>query len=141
MPGFHDVEAITVYPTDPKDSFRVPTVEKAAGFEIHLEGEAGNGVTGPSSITPYTAAIQIFNLTQFKLVKVDTPAGNATGNIGVGQTWNVNNQAFVFTVAPGSPHINVGDLLEVIGTIRSGNPSGDATNDFSRVRSELFEVI
>jgi hypothetical protein len=141
MPGFNDTEAIAVYPTDPKDAFRVPTVEKAAGFDIHLEGEAGNGVTGPNAITPYTAAIQIRNLTQFKLVKVDTQAANAAGNIGVGQTWNVNNQAFVFSVAPGSPDLKSGDLLEVIGTIRSGNPAGAATNDFSRVRSELFEVI
>jgi NADPH-dependent curcumin reductase CurA len=141
MPGFNDTEAIAVYPTNPGDAFRVPTVEKVNGFDVHLEAEAGNGVTGPPGITPYRAAIQIRNLTQFKLVTVTTAAVNATGNIGVGQTWNTNDQEFIFTVAGGSADINPGDFLEVAGTVNSGNPIGAATNDFSHVRSEIFEVI
>jgi hypothetical protein len=140
MPGFNDTEAIDVYPTNPKDNFRVPTVERSLGFDIRLEAEAGNGVTGPSGITPYTAAVQILNLSRFQQVKSNAP-GNATGNIGVGQTWNTNDQLFVFHVPAGSGDIKPGDLLEVIGTLHSGNPAGDPTNDFSFVRSQLFEVI
>ncbi|MEU4237485.1 hypothetical protein [Actinoplanes sp. NPDC026619] len=140
MPGFNDTEAIAVYPTDPKDSFRVPVVERSLGFDIHLEAEAGNGVTGPNAITPYAASVQITNLTQFKLVKATAP-GNATGTIGVNQTWTPSNQAFVFTVAAGSPDIKVGDLLQVIARLRTGNPAGANSNDFSLVQSEIFEVI
>jgi hypothetical protein len=140
MPGFNDTEVVVAYPTNPKDTFRVPTVEKSLGFDIRVEAEAGNGVTGPSGVTPYTAAVQIRNLTQFKLVKATAPA-NAQGNIGVGQTWNTSDQLFVFNVPGGSADIKAGDLLEVIATLRAGNPPGDPTNDFSIVRSEIFEVI
>src|SRR5690349_20454980 len=113
MPGFNDSEVIDVYPTYPKDTFRVPTVEKSLGFDVRLEAEAGNGMTGPNAITPYTATVQIFNLTQFKLVKATAP-GNATGNIGVGQTWNTNDQLFIFNVPAGSADVKAGDLLEVV---------------------------
>jgi hypothetical protein len=140
MPGFDDTEAIAVYPTNPKDTFRVPTVEKLLGFDVRLEAESGNGVIGPGSFTPYTASIQIRNLTQFKLVTA-TAAGNAAGNIGPGQTWNTNDQSFIFNVPAGSPDINPGDLLEIHGKVRSGAPAGDPTNDFSLVRSAVFEVI
>lgn len=138
MPGFNDTEAVAVYPTNPGDAFRVPTVEAANGFDVHLEAEAGNGLIGPASVTPYTASIQIRNLTQFALV-ANTPPGNATGNIGVGQAWDTNDEEFIFNVAAGA--VAPGDLLEVIGLVRSGNPPGDPTNDFSYERSAIVEVI
>ena len=138
MPGFDDTEAIAVYPTNSGDNFRVPTVEAANGFDVHLEAEAGNGLIGPNAITPYTASIQIRNLTQFGLVTTTAPA-NAAGNIGPGEIWNTNDEEFIFTVAAGAA--NAGDFLEVLGSIRSGAPAGDATNDFSYVRSEIFQVI
>jgi hypothetical protein len=141
MPGFNDSEAIAVYPTNPGDAFRVPTVEKVNGFDVHLEAEAGNGLTGPPGVTPYRATIQIRNLTRFALVTVTTNAANAAGNIGVGQAWNTNDEEFIFNVAGGSADINPGDFLEVIGAVNSGNPIGDATNDFSNVRSGVFQVI
>jgi len=138
MPGFNDTEATAVYPTDAASTFRVPTVRAVNPFEVHLEAEAGNGVTGPPGLTPYTASIQILNLTKFQLVAAVAPA-NATGNIGVGQTWSTNDQAFIFTVAAGAAA--AGDFLEVIGSVRSGHPAGDPTNDFSYVRSAIFQVI
>jgi hypothetical protein len=141
MPGFNDTEAIAVYPTDPAGAFRVPTVAKAAGFDVRLEAEAGNGLTGPPGVTPYSATIQIRNLTRFRLVTVTTPAANATGNIGVGQAWDTSDEEFIFNVAGGSADINAGDFLEILGAVNSGNPIGDATNDFNYVRSEVFQVI
>lgn len=138
MPGFNDTEAVAVYPTNSGDGVRVPTVEAANGFDVHLEAEAGNGLIGPAAITPYAASIQIRNLTQFALVANTAPA-NATGNIGVGQAWNTNDEEFIFTVAGGA--VAPGDLLEVIGLVRSGNPPGDATNDFSYERSAVVEAI
>lgn len=138
MPGFNDTEAVAVYPTNSGDDFRVPTVEAANGFDVHLEGEAGNGLIGPNAVTPYRASIQIRNLTQFVLVGSAAPA-NATGNIGVGQDWDTNDEEFIFTVAGGA--VTAGDLLEVIGLIRSGNPPGDPTNDFSYERSAIVEAI
>ena len=140
MPGFDDTEAVSVYPTNPGDSFRVPTVEAANGFDVHLEAEAGNGLTGPPAVTPYSARIQILNLTRFVLVTATAPA-NAAGNIGVGQAWNTNDEEFIFTVAGGAADVNPGDFLEVIGSVSSGNPAGAATNDFSYARSALFQVI
>jgi hypothetical protein len=141
MPGFRDVEAITVYPTDPGGAFRVPTVQKATGFDVRLEAEAGNGRIGPGENTPFQATIQIRNLTRFALVPVTTVPANAAGNIGPGQTWNTNDQRFVFSVAGGSAAINPGDFLEVLGSVGAGAPPGDVTNDFSHVRSEVFQVI
>jgi hypothetical protein len=140
MPGFDDSEAIAVYPTNSGDNFRVPTVEAANGFDVHLEAEAGNGVIGPGSNTPYTASIQIRNLTQFALVTAAAPT-NAAGNIGVGQDWVTNDEEFIFTVAGGAANVNPGDFLEVVGLVRAGNPAGAATNDFSFVQSEIFQVI
>jgi hypothetical protein len=140
MPGFDDTEAIAAYPTNSGDKFRVPTVEAANGFDVHLEAEAGNGLIGPNAITPYTASVQIRNLTQFVLVPAAAPA-NAVGNIGVGQPWDTNDEEFIFTVAGGAANVNPGDFLEIVGSIRSGNPGGAATNDFSYARSEIFEVI
>ena len=140
MPGFDDTEAIAVYPTNSGDTFRVPTVEAANGFDVHLEAEAGTGLIGPNAVTPYQAAIQIRNLTRFVLVTATAPA-NASGNIGVGQAWDTNDEQFIFTVAGGAANVNPGDLLEVLGLIRSGNPIGDPTNDFSYVRSATFLVI
>lgn len=140
MAGFNDTDAIAVYPTDPGAGFRVPTVVAANGFDVHLEAEAGNGLTGPPGVTPYSATIQIRNLTQFALVAATAPA-NAAGNIGVGQLWNTNDQVFIFTVAPGAAGLNPGDMLEVLGLLRAGNPIGAPSNDFSYVRSEIFEVI
>ena len=138
MPGFNDTEAVAVYPTNSGDAFRVPIVEAANGFDVHLEAEAGNGLIGPSAVTPYAASIQIRNLTQFALV-ANTPPANATGNIGVGQAWDTNDEEFIFNVAGGA--VAPGDLLEVIGLVRSGNPPGDPTNDFSYERSAVVEVI
>jgi hypothetical protein len=146
MTGFSDVEAITVYPTDPGGTFRVPTVQKVKGFNVHLEAEAGSGRIVPGgSLTPYQATIQIRNLTKFKLVTVATVPPNAKANIGPGETWKTNDQSFVFEVAgvpanvPGD--IEPGDFLEVLGSVNAGAPLGDATNDFSHVRSEVFQVI
>jgi hypothetical protein len=141
MPGFDDTEAIAVFPTDPGLVVRVPTVAQATGFDVHLEAESGNGRIGPDSITPYSATIQIRNLTQFALVTVTTVAANAVGNIGVGQDWNTNDEEFIFNVAGGSADIAPGDFLEILGAVTSGNPPGDASNDFSFVRSEVFQVI
>jgi hypothetical protein len=138
MPGFSDTEAVAVYPTNPGSNFRVPTVEAANGFDVHLEAEAGDGLIGPPAVTPYAVRIQIRNLTQFALVAATAPA-NASGNIGVGQAWNTNDEEFIFSVAAGAAA--PGDLLEVLGLTRSGNPPGDPSNDFSYVRSEVFEVI
>ena len=140
MPGFNDSEAIAVYPTNPGDSFRVPTVERTTGFDVHLEAEAGNGLTGPPAVTPYAASIQVRNLTRFAPVATSA-AANASGNIGVAQAWDTNDEAFVFNVVANSADLTVGDFLEVIGSVRSGNPGGAATNDFSYVRSAIFEVI
>ena len=86
MPGFNDTEAVAVYPTNSGDDFRVPTVEAANGFDVHLEGEAGNGLIGPNAVTPYPQH-PIRNLTRFVPVGSAAPA-NATGNIGVGQDWD-----------------------------------------------------
>lgn len=141
MPGFNDTEVIAVYPTYPKDAFRVPTVEKAVGFDVHLEAEAGNGKTGPDSITPYTASVQVFNVSRGYQPVTTTAPPNAKGNIGVGQTWNTNDQAFIFSVPAGSKDIHPGDLIEIVGILQSGNPGGAATNDFSYVKSDLFLVI
>ncbi|WP_433723110.1 hypothetical protein ACQP2Y_45840 [Actinoplanes sp. CA-051413] len=141
MPGFNDTEAIAVYPTNPGDAFRVPTVEKAAGFDVNLEAEAGNGLIGPNAITPYTAAVQVRNLTQFRPVTVTTAAANAVGTIGVGQPWDTNDERFVFNVAAGSPDVDPGDFVEVLASVSSGNPAGAASNDFSFVRSAVFQVI
>jgi hypothetical protein len=138
VPGFNDTEAVAVYPTNSGDAFRVPTVEAANGFDVHLEGEAGNGLIGPPAVTPYIASIQIRNLTQFALV-ANTPPANATGNIGVGQDWNTNDEEFIFTVAANA--VAPDDLLEIIGLIRSGSPSGDPTNDFSYERSAIVQAI
>lgn len=146
MPGFNDTEVIAVYPTNPGDAFRVPTVEKGAGFEVHLEAEAGNGLIGPPAVTPYEARIQILDLTQFKLV-ANTPPANATGqNIGQGQSWDTNDEEFIFNVAAGlalegGGAAKKGDLLEVFGLVRAGNPQGDPSNDFSYTRSAIVEVI
>ena len=90
MPGFNDAEAIAVFPTNPADAFRVPTVEAAIGFDAIFETEAGNGLIGPNAVTPYEVHIQIRNLTQSQLVAaaaITVPA-NATGNLGVGQAGN-----------------------------------------------------
>ena len=104
---------------------------------MHLEGEAGNGLIGPNAVTPFRASIQIRNLTQFVLVGSAAPA-NATGNIGVGQDWDTNDEEFIFTVAGGA--VTAGDLLEVSGK-NLGNPPGDPTNDFSYERSAIVEAI
>jgi hypothetical protein len=141
MPGFDDTEAIAVFPTDPGLVVRAPTIAQAAGFDVHLEGEAGNGLIGPDAVTPYSATIQVRNLTRFALVTVTTVAANAVGNIGVGQDWNTNDEEFIFNVAGGSADIAAGDFLEILGAVTSGNPPGDPTNDFSFVRSEVFQVI
>ena len=138
MPGFNDTEAVAVYPTNSGDAFRVPTVEAANGFDVHLEGEAGEGLINGPAVTPYAASIQIRNLTQFALVPSTAPA-NATGNIGVGQDWDTNDEEFIFTVAGGA--VAPDDLLEVIGLIRSGNPPGDPSNDFSYERSAVVQAI
>jgi hypothetical protein len=138
VPGFNDTEAVAVYPTNIGDAFRVPTVEAANGFEVHLEAEAGNGLIAGSAVTPYAASIQIRNLTQFVLV-ANTPPANATGNIGTGQDWDTNDEEFIFTVAAGA--VAPDDLLEIIGLVRSGNPSGDPTNDFSYERSAVVQAI
>jgi hypothetical protein len=142
VPGFHDTETIAVYATNSGNAFRVPTVEAANGFDVHLEAEAGNGLIGPSGVTPYATRIQIRNLTQFKLVAAGaiTVPANATGNIGVGQTWNTNDEEFIFKVAKNASWV-AGDLLEIIGLLRSGNPPGDPSNDFSYERSAIVEVI
>ncbi|BFU43140.1 hypothetical protein [Krasilnikovia sp. MM14-A1004] len=141
MPGFRDVEAITVYPADPGGTFRVPTVQKATGFDVRLEAEAGNGRIGPGELTPYRATIQIRNLTRFALVTVNAAPANAQGNIGQNETWKTNDQLFVFKVAGGSAGIDPGDLLEVVGAVAAGAPLGDVTNDFSFVQSGIFQVI
>jgi len=141
MPGFNDTEATAVYPTNPGNAFRVPTVEKANGFDVRLEAEAGNGLIGPNALTPYSAGVQVLNLTQFRSVTVTTGAPNAAGNIGVGQAWDTNDERFVFNVAAGSADINPGDFLEIIASVSSGNPPGAASNDFSYVRSAIFQVI
>ncbi|HEY0001915.1 MAG TPA: hypothetical protein VGB74_15790 [Actinoplanes sp.] len=141
MPGYKDIEAIAVYPANPGDDFRVPTVEKAQGFDVRLEAEAGSGRIGPDSVTPYSASIQILNLSRFRQVTVTTAAPNASGNIGKGELWNTNDQRFVFKVAADSVDLNVGDFVQVLATVRAGNPRGDATNDFSYATSELFQVI
>ena len=140
MPGFDDTEAVAVYPTNPGDTFRVPTVEKANGFDCVMEGEAGVNLISAGSVRPYSATIQIRNLTQFKLVAATAPA-NASGDIGKNKDWDTNDEKFVFNVAGGSADINAGDFLEILGTINSGQPINDATNDFSYVRSEVFQVI
>jgi hypothetical protein len=141
MPGFNDTEAIAVYPTNPGDAFRVPTVERKTGFNVQMEAEAGNGVTGPNAVTPYSASIQIRNLTQFKLVTVTKTAPNAKGNIGVGESWATNDNRFIFEVGALSADLKAGDILEVLASLHTGNPAGDPSNDYSLVRSELFEVI
>ena len=138
MPGLDDVEAIAVYPTNLASTFRVPTVERQFDFNVHLEAEAGNGVIGAGAVTPYTASIQVLNLSQFAQVPATAPA-NAVGDIGALQPWDTNDEEFIFTVAANAA--NVGDFLEVIGTVRTGNPPGAATNDFSYVRSAIFQVI
>jgi hypothetical protein len=141
MPGFNDTEVIAVYPTNPGDAFRVPTVERAVGFNIQVEAEAGNGVTGPPAITPYTASIQIRNLTQFKLVAVTKNAPNAKGNIGVGESWGASDNRFIFEVGANSADLRKGDIIEVLASLHTGHPAGDPSNDYSLVRSEMFEVI
>jgi hypothetical protein len=138
MPGLEDVEAIAVYPTNVGSTFRVPTVERQFDFEVHLEAEAGNEVIGPGAVTPYTASIQVLNISQFAQVAAAAPA-NAVGTIGELQPWDTNDEEFIFTVAANAA--NAGDFLEVIGTVRTGNPPGAATNDFSYVRSAIFQVI
>ena len=140
MPGFNDTEATAVYPTNVGDTFRVPSVEHANGFTVHLEGEAGEGLIGPPGITPYAASVQVRNLTQFALVATVAPA-NAAGNIGVGEVWDAHDEEFLFEIPAGAGDYEPGDILEMIGLIRSGNQLGDATNDFSMVRSAICEVI